>query len=52
MNRFCTKAGHTEEDDSVLEASGSRLHQVYFAEQQLLMTPQEHQAAAASPQAL
>lgn len=53
MNRFCIKGVHTEEDDSVLGATGNKLNQVHCAEQQLLTTPQEHQAtaAASSPKA-
>lgn len=42
MNRFCTKAVHTEEDDSVVGAAGNKLNQVHFGEKQLLTTPQEH----------
>lgn len=49
MNRFCTKARHTEEDYSVLGAAENKSNQVHFAEQQLLTAPQEHQATAAAP---
>jgi len=43
MNRFCTKAGHTEQYDSILGAAGSKSNQVRFAELQLLPALQEHQ---------
>lgn len=49
MNRFYTKAGHTEEDYSILGAAGNKLNQVHFAEQQLLPAPQGHKATAAAP---
>lgn len=43
MNRFFTKAGHTERYDSILGASGNKPNQVHFAELQLFLSPQEHQ---------
>lgn len=43
MKRFCTKAGHTEQYNSVLGAMGNKSNQVHFAELQLLPTPQEHE---------